>query len=158
MTVKLRDVVDMMDMQNAQMTAYLNRQSGEVVLVSEDSLAAAEDGFAPEDYADWEVEELTIAQQVLEGEPYLRLPDSFDIDEFGIMERFCHSLPQEQANSILAVLGGRGSFQRFKQAIHQHDVTEGWYSFKQSALEQVAADWLEENGISYDKPVIGCAD
>lgn len=150
MTVKLRDVVDMMDMQSAQMTAYLNRLSGDVVLVSDDSLSAAADVFSPDDYADWEVEELTIAQQVLEGELYLRLPDSFEINAFGLMKRFCHSLPETQANDILKVLGGRGSFQRFNQAIHQHEVTERWYSFKQGALEQVAADWLQENGISYE--------
>ena len=148
--VKLHDVAEMIDMQNAQMTAYLNRHSGDIIMLSDDTLSVAQEGFSQEDYADWEVEELTVAQQVLETQIYLRLPDSFEINEFGIMERFCHTLDNDLAEEILNVIGGSGTFRRFKQAVHRNNITEDWYRFKQIALEAVAANWLRNNGIAYE--------
>lgn len=149
--VKLKDVAEMMDMQNAQMTAYLNRQSGDIIMLSDDTLSVAEEGFSRDTYADWEVEELTLAQQVLETKTYLRLPDSFEINEFDIMERFCHTLNSDIAEVVSNAIGGTGTFRRFKQAVHLNNITDDWYRFKQAALEKVAADWLKRNGIAYEE-------
>lgn len=149
--VKLKDVADMMDMQNETMHAYLHRHSGEIMMLADDTLADAEGEPDRADYADWEREEQQLAKQVLETDIYLRLPDSVEINQFSIMERFCHSLDDERGVDILNQLGGAGSFRRFRQALEHHDLTDDWYQYKQAALEEIAAEWLTASGIRYEE-------
>ena len=152
--VKLSDVVDTMDLTNDLNYAYLHRQTGELVMLSDDTLSTAESKDDFSDYADWEKEELQIAKQVLETDDYLKLPDQFEIDEYSIMESFCLGLDKVSLSAdLLNLIKGSGAFRRFKNAINRHDIADDWYRYKQSALEKIAADWLEENGIAYEGKV-----
>ena len=68
----------------------------------------------------------------------LRLPDRFEINEFSTMQQFFLSLENNKGETLIKQLGGRGSFQRFKQTLGLLDLTEQWHMFKATALKQVA--------------------
>jgi hypothetical protein len=66
------------------------------------------------------------------------------------MERFAKSLTNMAASeALLAALHGRGAFRRFKDAIHRLDVTEAWHRFREAALEEIAIEFLDAEGIAY---------
>lgn len=148
--VKLSDVVETMDLTNNMLHAYLHRQTGELVMLSDDALSAAEAETDLNDYTDCEPEEIQLAKQVLEFNDYVKLPSQFEINEYSIMEDFCVSLNDALRADILELIQGAGAFRRFKNAIHRYDIADNWYRYKQAALEKIAAEWLESEGIAYE--------
>jgi hypothetical protein len=148
--VKLQNVIDEMDTVGDGLYAYLNRKTGRLITISSDELEAAEAGDDFGSYSDWEQEAIQEAQDILNTDDYLPLPTKLDIHEYSIMEQFCNEIEDaELSNELLFQIRGSGAFQRFKHAIHRHNIDEDWYRYRQKALEKIAIDWLEANSIPY---------
>jgi hypothetical protein len=148
--VKFQDVVDEMDTVSDEHHAYLNRQTGELVTIGDEEIRAVEEEHDLANYADWQQEAIQTTSQVLDSDDYLPLPSKFDIHEYSIMQRFCDEVEDaDLSNELLFQIRGSGAFQRFKHAIHRYDIAENWYRYRQTALEQIAIDWLESNAILY---------
>ena len=150
--VSLHDVVAGMELPNDAWTAYLNRRTGELVTVTDEDqrLVGAEE--VPEDLPEWQREMLPKVREALESDDFLALPGKFEIHEYRIIERF--SLGVEDAEvreALLQAIRGRGAFRRFKEVIHERGVAEAWYAHRQQALEDIAIDWLEANGVAYSR-------
>jgi hypothetical protein len=90
--VKLRDVVDAMDTITDGLHVYLNKHTGEFVMISNEDLDAVGAGKDLTFYADWQRELIQNAQEILDTDDYLRLPSQFDIHEYSIIERFCYEI------------------------------------------------------------------
>lgn len=146
--VRLSEIVEGMEMQSDEMTSYLHRPTGRVLMVSEESLRAPED----DDDEGVEPEELADARGVLaSGDEYLALPDRFEIDEYRMMERFVGGLEDAAArDATLAALRGAGAFRRFKDTVHRYDLAPAWYAYRDRAYSEVARTWCEINGIEHD--------
>jgi hypothetical protein len=147
--ISLRDVVMAMDMGDAW-TAYLNRHTYELVTITESDLELTDLGAENADLMEAQREEVARAREVVESEDYLELPSRFEIHEYSMMERFAEGV-EEQAfrDALLRALRGPGAFRRFKDAVHERGLAPAWYAFRERALEQIAADWLEANRIAY---------
>ena len=66
------------------------------------------------------------------------------------MRDYCATLPDRVlAADLLDTIGGRGTFGRFKNMLHRHNVHEQWYRFRDAALTEIAREWLEANEIQY---------
>ncbi len=50
---------------------------------------------------------------------------------------------------LLTAIQGRGTFRRFKDALHHHVVEKRWYEHRDAAYRAVAAAFLESEAISY---------
>ncbi|MBW2681582.1 MAG: hypothetical protein JRD01_12710, partial [Deltaproteobacteria bacterium] len=94
--VKLKDIVDEMEIQSEFHSCYLNKKTGEIVMVTNEHFSAAEDEKDISHYSDWERDAIQVAIDVLESEEdYISLPSQFDIHEYEIIEEFCISLDDE---------------------------------------------------------------
>ena len=152
LTVKLKDVVDALEIAGYEHQQYLDKRTGEVIILTKEEMSAAEEGEDPADYPDWQQENILKAQEVLETDHYLELPTQFDIDEYKIMENFCLSLKDRQVgNELHRLIKGSGAFGRFKGAIHSLGVADAWYAFRAAEFERIAVEWLEQEGISYSR-------
>ena len=143
--VSLKDIIDGMEIQTDEMTAYLHRPTGRVVVVSDEAFAAADEGDE-----DWVApEELSEAQSIrARDDDYVALPDRFEIDEYRMMERFALSVQNvEQQEELLRGMRGAGAFRRFKDGVHRLGLSDQWYSFRDSRYEEVARAWCEAHGI-----------
>jgi len=148
--VSLDEVVTAMDLPGDDLVSYLNRRTGELVTVTEEDLRAAESDTEPADASDWQAEMVAKAREVLQSDDFLALPDKFEIHEYAIMERFCWQVEDEPVrNALLARIRGRGAFRRFRELLSESGITDQWYAYRQHALEEIAAEWLEANGIAY---------
>lgn len=149
-TVSLREIVDHLNMISDESSAYLNKLTGELVLVSAEELSAAKEQEDLDDYPEWQRGSIKMAREVQDSEDYQKLPSKFDIHEYRIMEEFCHSVePQGLRNQLVAQIKGSGAFGRFKQAIYSLGIEKDWYQFRDAEYERVAIEWLEETGIAY---------
>jgi hypothetical protein len=148
--VRLKEIVEGMELQNDEITAYLHRPTGRVVMVG------FEDAWAV-DFGDGEMmdgEQLAEARKIAAGsDEYLALPDRFEINEYRMMERFSLRIDDERTKDLVLVsLHGSGAFRRFKDAMHLLGLADSWYSYRNDAYAEVARDWCEVNGIEHDSP------
>ena len=143
--VRLSTIVEGMEMQSDEMTSYLHRPTGRVLTVSDEAFSAAEE----DDEESVDPEELADAREVLSGgDDYLALPDRFEIDEYRMMERFAAGIEDDRARDVcLIALRGSGAFRRFKDAVHELDLADAWYAFREQAYDEVARAWCEANDI-----------
>jgi hypothetical protein len=147
---KVQDLIDAFEMQNDECAAFLDRGTGEIHVISHDTLRMAEDetDVASRRHG-WEKEELELARRVLESDRYVELPTSRDVHEWGIMEEFCYALDDGGLRAdFLAAIQGRGAFRYFRDLLFRHGLRDSWYAFRAEALRKIALEWCEENEIA----------
>jgi len=154
--VSLQSVVNEMDIPSDEMTAYVNKKTGELFTVSEEETRIIEAGNEDDEFIpQWQKEILPKVREVLESDDFVALPDKFEIHEYSIMERFCLSLPDEALqNELLHAIRGSGAFRRFKAAIYRKEIQDDWYRFRNEALKRIATDFLESEGILWLDDVV----
>ncbi|MEK6336165.1 MAG: UPF0158 family protein [Acidobacteriota bacterium] len=152
-SVKLSDVIEALESATEELTYYLEKRTGEIILITGEDMQAAEEDELSSEYPDWQRESILKAREVLkDSEAFLPLPDQFEINEYQIMEDFCLAFEDRQVGQHLhRLIKGSGAFRRFKNAIHEIGVADAWYEFKRRALEEIAIAWLEENKIPYSR-------
>lgn len=151
-SVKLSDLIDGMEFQSEEMSSYLNKETGEVVSVTDDEICTADDPLE-EDPLDLDEEQIEIARDILDdvsGKKYIPLPSKYDIHEYNIMEKFCLSIADNRISDILhKVIKGKGAFRRFKDSIQILDVEDEWFRYRDESIKKNAMDWCLENDIKY---------
>ena len=150
--VKLNEIIDGLESQSDESASFLNIKTGEVVLMTDYAMRAAEDDEPLEDVPDWERELVAIAREIIaETGQYIQLPTKYDIDEYSIMENFCMSLEKQEIGDILYdLISGSGAFRRFKDAVYKYGVEDEWYKYRDNAIKEIAIDWCRQNNIEFD--------
>ncbi len=132
LTVKLNEIVEALDSATEELAYYLDKRTGEIILVTNEDMQAAEDDEFISEYPDWQRESILKAREVLrDPDHFLQLPDQFDIHEYQIMEDFCIQFEDRDIGQELhRLIKGSGAFRRFKNAIHEMSVEKAWYEFQ----------------------------
>lgn len=149
--VKLKDIIEEMEIQFEESRSLLNINTGEIVLVTSEDLRAAEDEKPFDHLSEWEQENRMIAIDVVENfENYIELPTKFEVNEYEIMENFCLTVSdQSKQESLLWAIKGKGAFRRFKDIIIDFEMEEQWYSYRDECFKQIAIEWCQENKINF---------
>ncbi len=149
--VKLDDIIEGLESQSDESHSFLDKRTREVVSISDEEMQAAEDDEPIEDFPDWEQDLVRIAKEIIdETGNYIALPTKFDIHEYSIMEKFCLSLnDDEMSDNLYSLIKGSGAFGRFKDAIHEYDIADDWYKYRNDALKEIAIEWCQEKGIEF---------
>ena len=149
--VSLKSVVNEMDVISDDVTAYINKKTGELCAVSEEEASIIETGNEDDEFIpEWQKEILPKVREVLESDDFVALPDQFEIHEYSIMERYCLSLSDEGLqDELFRAIRGSGAFRRFKDAIHRKEIQDDWYRFRTEAFKSIATDFLESEGITW---------
>jgi hypothetical protein len=149
--VKLSEIVGEMELQHDQGSLYLNQKTGEVVLLIDEEMLTAEEEESSEELPEWQREAKKVAKDILENRGnYVELPSKVEINEYRIMEDFCHSLEDREISEKLSdAIKGRGAFRRFKDNMVRMGIEDRWYKYKNETLKRMALEWCEENHIDY---------
>jgi hypothetical protein len=149
-TVKLKDLIDALEEQSDSMLPFLDRDTGEAFVISEERLANSEDlgEVELEAMQDWEREEARVAHAIATTDRYLALPDRFEVDEWNIMREFSEGVQNDEARAVLlGVTRGSHAFRRFKNEIANRNLSSSWFAYRSKAFEEVVRAWCEEHGI-----------
>jgi len=154
--VKLSAIVEALEMQFDETHAFLDKQTGDVVVLSDDELRAAENDDDPADHPDWQRENVEKAKAVQaddagDGRRFLPLPDRLEMNEWDMMRDFAADRENEEhAEALLNAIHGRGAFRYFKDRIHELGLADAWYKFRDGQYRQAALDWCESHGVEVD--------
>lgn len=148
--VKLNDVIEALEATGEELTHYLDRNTGEIVMITNEEMEAAEEDELISEYPDWQREAILKAREILKSANFVELPDQFDLHEYKIMEDFCLAFEDRRIGEDLhGLIKGSGAFRRFKNAIYSMGADKAWYHFRRTEIERIAIEWLEENEIAY---------
>ena len=154
--VNVQDIVDALELQNDESAAFLDRETGEVHVISHEALRLAEDETGPGDQLSArEAAEFALAERILDSDQFVELPSARDVHEWRMMESFCYSIDDKLVREqCLGAIHGRGAFRYFKDTIAQHGLRDSWYAFRDEELRTIAIEWCAENEIAYatDQP------
>ncbi|HIJ52279.1 MAG TPA: hypothetical protein HPP66_03880 [Planctomycetes bacterium] len=150
--VKLEDIIEGLEFQSDESQSFLDKRTGQVVLINEEEQNAAEDDEPIEDFPDWQQDQVRIAKEIIdETGDYIPLPSKFDIHEYSIMEKFCLSLnDSEMSDTLYSLIKGSGAFRRFKDAIQDYGIADDWYNYRNNALREIAIEWCQANAIEFE--------
>ena len=146
LTVKLSEIVEALDSATEELAYYLDKRTGEIILITDEDMQAAEDDELISEYPDWQRESILKAREVLrDPDHFLQLPDQLDIHEYKIMKDFCIQFEDRDIGQELhRLIKGSGAFGRFKNAIHEMGVERVWYEFKRTELEKSrSSGWMK---------------
>ena len=87
----------------------------------------------------------------LDEHGFYRLPTSFDIRDYDIMEDFIDTLSGSNHDRLASAIQGKGAFRRFKDAVIRLGIDKQWYDFQADAYKRKAARWCEDNDIEYEE-------
>lgn len=136
MKVKLSDIIDTIEMMDQYSEYFLDKKTGEIEWVSDMAMSLKE-------------QEETYDR--LDEHGFYRLPTSFDIQDYDIMEDFVNSLSGSSHDKLSSAIQGKGAFRRFKDTVNHLGIDQEWYDFQSTAYKRKAARWCEENGIEYEE-------
>jgi len=153
MKVQLSSIVEGIEFQGLETYSYLNLKTGEIVVIVDEEIRAAESDEDISDRAEWYKEAIARAKEFLENQDqYLELPTKYDLNEYRIIENFVHSIPiEEQREEMFNLIRGKGAFFRFKQGIERFLLKEKWYKYRDSEITRFAEEWCQENNIQYER-------
>ncbi len=145
--VKLSDVVSVMSLTCDEWTAWINSKTGEIIVLTEDSIRDDDPDIKPP----WMVDAEADARKVASSEDFVQLPDKYDIHDYGIMKDFCYTVEDDMLREdLLEAISGRGAFRLFRRMIRQRELEQRWYGFRDAAYDRIAVDFLEAQGISFE--------
>lgn len=151
---KLSDLVAALDLPTDVYQNYFDRQTGEVVMVEESLMDAAESGDEEEltDVPDWQKEQVETARAVVNDDSgrFIAPPDKFDFHEYHQMELFIETLRERKsAEELWRAIKGSGAFRRFRDSVTHLGLLERWYEYRDNAMKEFVIEWAEENDVRY---------
>jgi hypothetical protein len=171
--VDLSELAFVMENASWEISHYLDRETGEILMVSDDirreleSLYEEIGGLETEGSFDltemlqqsnlpeWQKQAILEADQVEEGygTRYIAIPKADSQEGYGDMESFILTVRNQRLQDELwRAIHGRGAFRRFKDVLADHpQERERWFTFKDEQMHQRVLDWLASEEI---EPVI----
>ena len=87
----------------------------------------------------------------LDEHGFYRLPTSFDIRDYDIMDAFVDTLSGTRREKLLTAISGRGAFGNFKNQIRALGIQQQWYDFQAAVYKRKAIEWCEENELEWEE-------
>lgn len=151
--IDLKEIVEGLECVSNDVTFYLDTLSGEVIPMTEEQRKEADMEGSEDDHAhEWQRELRAEAKLIIDniGNRFLRLPDSFELHNWQIMDDFCRSIADPQVSiEFNQAIHGSGAFRNFRRCLERHELEKPWYSHRRRALREIAIEWCRENGVDY---------
>ena len=151
---------------------FLDIQTGDLIILSEDIIARAQTVLdesidedmedydevefdEDQDIPDWMEEEIELAVDIFlhEKDRYARIPERNSGSAYAAMKGFTEGLEDTLLQeSLTAILDGKGAFRKFKAALESHPKERKmWYGYNAKAAKLEIEAWLKSLGIECDK-------
>jgi hypothetical protein len=165
--VNLEDLKGAFDSAFDEMGHYLDLETGDVILITEEdrrqlealleatdaeTIEAVNEAIQNDDIPEGEKDSLYNAAQVEFGynSRFIEIPQADSQPGYEDMEAFIEMVSSRHLRELLQVaIQGKGAFRRFKDVLATYpQERERWFRFHDERLHQRVLDWLEMEGIN----------
>ncbi|EAR20925.1 UPF0158 family protein [Nitrococcus mobilis] len=148
--VSLRQIVTEVEALQDGWTIYLNRKTGELMTITDREARIALEEEQASELADWLMEDfLPKVKEVVTSDDSVALPNKASV-EFALMEKYCAAVDDPQfRESLLNAVRGQEAAARFNDLIEAKSAQDEWNQFKEEALRDLIAEFLDSHGIGY---------
>jgi hypothetical protein len=141
------EIIGILEMLSDESHAYMHKDTGELIIVSDEELLAAEEEDSLDDFPDWQKANIATAKEIISSDNYVALPDQCDIHVWQMMKDFCGTVSDEAIGiALMESLHGQGAFRRFKDMVCRHGIEKQWYEFKNQAYRRIVEEWCVHQG------------
>ena len=135
MKVNIKEIAEELQTLSDEDCFYYNKETGELEYFN----------YEHENPNDLDIEE------VEDDEKFIRLPDKFDINDYGILKDFMFAQEdREIRDALYDIIHSKGVFKKFRQVVERFGILEKWYEFYAKAYEDIVKEWCEENGLEWE--------
>lgn len=135
-TVFVEDIATALDESFNDWQQFLNIQTGEIEVLSNDRLLDTDE---------------ELAKKIDTSNDYIKLPSQYDVNQYQIMENFADNVNDVRiAKKLWIALNGRKPFRHFKDTINYLGIAQDYYKFRFQAYLDIAVEWCEDNKIPYE--------
>ena len=135
-TVFVEDIATALDESFNDWQQFLNIQTGEIEVLSNDRLLDTDE---------------ELAEKIDTSNDYIKLPSQYDLNQYQIMENFADNVNDVRiAKKLWIALNGRKPFRHFKDTINYLGIAQDYYKFRFQAYLDIAVEWCEDNKIPYE--------
>jgi hypothetical protein len=172
--VSLRELVDAFTNGSDEIEHYLDIETGNIVMVTEDdsgairefeeeaeieegedSTASFEVWLEDHDHPDWQEGSIRDAFAVEYGPEgrFIRVPKEESSDGYSDMEDFAETVQEKHLRDLLEVaLNGKGAFRRFKDVLFDYpEERERWFKFSEEKSKERVLEWLADEEIEVEE-------
>lgn len=125
--LKLETVVEELEMMGREAQTFYNTSTGELYCNFDD---LRED-----------------EEEELDGEAWITLPDSYDIEDLRWMRDFARMQPDPAGSKLLDAAYARHPYRGFKDTAHELGFLQSWFDYRDERLREVALTWFDRNGL-----------
>jgi hypothetical protein len=165
--VSVGAILELVDLLGDLGALYVNRKTGEAVVLGEDELSMLEDdpddakdeddagepGAAEDDDPDslpqWQRDSMKQIREIRESEDWLQLVTRLDFDDYAIMKRFANRARPSVSKALLEALHGKGAYRRFRDEIDRSGSRAEWEAFRTESIAREIRDSLDTKGVPY---------
>ena len=148
--VSLSDIVNEMVELTGEQIAFLNRQTGELIAMTEAQRTVLENGDPADDLPRAQRSRLPELRELFDANTCLELPSRYEAQEYSMRERYCQTIKNaDQRSQLLVALKTSKAFRSFNEKIRRLGLSESWEGYRDKAFEQIAVGWLKKNKVEY---------
>lgn len=145
---------------------WLDKQTGQVILIDDEVADALREGEDLADWPDWQREMAKEIKPVLralgelpdeeagenDAERFVEIPQQDSSAGYEVMEDFAETVADPHLRELLAVaLHGKGAFRRFKDVLLGFPAErERWFAFSNDRLRERIKEWAEDEGVAIE--------
>lgn len=155
--VSIQKIVDELEMRFMDTTVYYNKITGETLNVQDDDFRIVEEEDFEnniEDYPEWQREHLKEVYDLIYNDidNYISLPNSFDIKDSDIMEKFIETVSNNgKKQQLESCMWQKGMYRKFKDKLIEIGLENTYYKFYDEKLKEIAIQWCKENNLEYEE-------
>lgn len=148
----LSKLLEGLEMVSRDCTVYMHKKTFEFIIITDEDLRTYDIYLSDEDQTllEWEKDMMRLLDDVLyqKKDEYIILPDSFELHEHKIMERFSYTLSDTLRDEFLNSIFRKGAFQRFQHLLIHHGLRDTWFEYKRKSYLEKLMTWCEDRGYS----------
>ena len=153
--VKLAVLLDLLESDHEEFTSMLDLKTGEMVLMEDGLVRAAEEGDEESLNAvsEWQKPDAELARLIAadDGQRFIQGPKKFDFHEYRHMERFIGTIETEEiADQLWKAIKGKGAFRYFKDTAERLGLLERWFAYRDEAMKKFVLDWAGRRHIKVE--------
>lgn len=164
--VKLEDLADAFDFGSDEIAYYLDRETGEVVMVTDDArqqikkllgakeaqtAETAREAIRAAELPDWDKEAMYAAAAVKWADRgrFLKVPQVTPGESYQEMADFVETVSDERVQMrLFDAIRGKGAFRRFKDTLARYpEERERWFKYRDARTRERGLNWLREKKI-----------